>query len=81
MHIFYWIGIHGFWREYKNTFDIMNRIEGVHVDQVLGDFSPSVLWSKNGKVAVAPVLLEDEDNVYFYKYLVVSGELKKAKDH
>lgn len=62
MHIFYWIGIHGFWREYKNTFDIMNRIEGVHVDQVLGDFSPSVLWSKNGKVAVAPVLLEDEDN-------------------
>mmetsp|Transcript_12713 Transcript_12713/g.31022 ORF Transcript_12713/g.31022 Transcript_12713/m.31022 type:complete len:683 (+) Transcript_12713:170-2218(+) len=53
-------GIHGFWREYRNTFDIMSDIEGVNVDDVLGDFSPSVLWSKNGKVAVAPVLVEDE---------------------
>ncbi len=58
-------GIHGFWREYKNTFDIMNQIEGVTVDEVLGDYTPSVLFSKNGKVAVAPVLVEDngsEDN-------------------
>jgi len=54
-------GIHGFWREYRNTFDIMEGIEGVSVDEVLGDFSPSVLYSKNGKVAVAPVLLEDEE--------------------
>mmetsp|Transcript_9078 Transcript_9078/g.20516 ORF Transcript_9078/g.20516 Transcript_9078/m.20516 type:complete len:664 (-) Transcript_9078:56-2047(-) len=53
-------GIHGFWREYRNTFDIMSDIEGVNVDEVLGDFTPSVLWSKNGKVAVAPVLLEEE---------------------
>ncbi len=43
-------GIHGFWREYRNTFDIMNAIKGVDVDEVLGDFSPSVLRSKNGKV-------------------------------
>ena len=54
-------GIHGFWREYRNTFDIMNTIEGVDVNEVLGDFSPSVLWSKNGKVATAPVLLKDEN--------------------
>ena len=54
-------GIHGFWREYRNTFDIMNAIEGVDVDEVLGDFSPSVLRSKNGKVAVAPVLLKEDD--------------------
>ena len=55
-------GIHGFWREYRNTFDIASKIEGVELDEeVLGDYSPSVLWSKNGKVAVAPVLLEDKD--------------------
>jgi len=54
-------GIHGFWREYRNTFDIASKIEGVEIDGVLGEYSPSVLWSKNGKVAVAPVLLEDED--------------------
>lgn len=57
-------GIHGFWREYRNTFDIMNVIEGVDVDEVLGDFSPSVLWSKNGKVAVAPVLLKEDEGEY-----------------
>jgi uncharacterized protein with NAD-binding domain and iron-sulfur cluster len=55
-------GIHGFWREYKNTFDIMSSIDGVVVDEVLGDYSPSVLFSKNGKVAVAPVLVEEDDN-------------------
>lgn len=53
-------GIHGFWREYKNTFDIMESIDGVTVDEVLGDYTPSALFSKNGKVAVAPVLLEEE---------------------
>mmetsp|Transcript_21327 Transcript_21327/g.30541 ORF Transcript_21327/g.30541 Transcript_21327/m.30541 type:complete len:669 (+) Transcript_21327:165-2171(+) len=53
-------GIHGFWREYKNTFDIMNQIEGVAVDEVLGEYTPSVLFSKNGKVAVAPVLVQDD---------------------
>ena len=55
-------GIHGFWREYKNTFAIMSQIDGVVVDEVLGDYSPSVLFSKNGKVAVAPVLVEEDDN-------------------
>jgi len=49
-------GIHGFWREYRNTIQMMENIEGVDVDSVLGDFTPSVLFSKNGKVAVAPVL-------------------------
>ncbi|KAL7531162.1 hypothetical protein ACHAXR_003878 [Thalassiosira sp. AJA248-18] len=53
-------GIHGFWREHRNTFDIMEGIEGVTVDDALGEFTPSVLYSKSGKVAVAPVLLEDE---------------------
>ncbi len=53
-------GIHGFWREYRNTFNIMESIEGVDVDEVLGSFSPSVLYSKNGKVAVAPVLLDED---------------------
>ena len=51
-------GIHGFWREYRNTFDIMEAIENVNVDDVLGNYSPSVLFSKNGKVAVAPALRE-----------------------
>jgi uncharacterized protein with NAD-binding domain and iron-sulfur cluster len=54
-------GIHGFWREYKNTFDIMSSIDGVVIDEVLGAYTPSVLFSKNGKVAVAPVLVEEED--------------------
>lgn len=52
-------GIHGFWREYRNTFAVMEDIEGVDVDVVLGEYTPSVLYSKNGKVAVAPVLLNE----------------------
>lgn len=55
-------GIHGFWREYKNTFDIMEQIEGVDIDDVLGDYTPSVLFSESGKVAVAPVLGSDGDS-------------------
>jgi uncharacterized protein with NAD-binding domain and iron-sulfur cluster len=40
-------------------------IENVEVEKVLGKFSPSVLRSKNGKVAVASVLLkENEDGGY-----------------
>jgi uncharacterized protein with NAD-binding domain and iron-sulfur cluster len=57
-------GIHGFWREYRNTFDVMNAIEGVNFDEVLGDFSPSVLRSKNGKVAMAPVFLKEDEGGY-----------------
>ena len=56
-------GIHGFWREYRNTFDIMESIEGVNVDDVLSDYTPSVLFSKNGRVALAPVLGRDDGDV------------------
>lgn len=68
-------GIHGFWREYKNTFDIMERIDGVAVDEVLGDYTPSVLFSKNGKVAVAPVLLEEEKDDSISRDSVVNMKL------
>lgn len=54
-------GIHGFWREYRNTFKIMQDIQGVEIDEVLSDYTPSVLFSKNGKVAVAPVLGKEEN--------------------
>ena len=54
-------GIHGFWREYRNTFSVMEDIAGVDVDTVLGQYTPSVLYSKNGKVAVAPVLLDENE--------------------
>ena len=37
-------GIHGFWREYRNTFDAIEKI-GLRVDDVLSDYSPSVLWT------------------------------------
>ena len=59
-------GIHGFWREYRNTFSIMQDIQGVNVNSVLGDFTPSVLFSKNGRVALAPVLgsNDDDDDAY-----------------
>ena len=43
-------GIHGFWREYRNTFDAIEKI-GLRVDDVLSDYSPSVLYSRRGKVA------------------------------
>ena len=55
-------GIHGFWREYKNTFSVMAGINGLNIDEVLGDYTPSVLYSKNGKVAVAPVLYDEDGN-------------------
>jgi len=48
-------GIHGFWREYRNTFAAMESI-GLSVDDVLTPFTPSVLVSQSGKVATAPVL-------------------------
>ncbi|GMH58695.1 hypothetical protein TrRE_jg13525, partial [Triparma retinervis] len=49
-------GIHGFWREYRNTFRVMRDEIGLDLDDVLSDFTPSVLFSKNGRVATAPVL-------------------------
>jgi len=51
-------GIHGFWREYKNTFSVLERL-GLDADKILSPFSPSILHSKNGQVAVAPVLKND----------------------
>jgi len=56
-------GIHGFWREYRNTFDMMdNMIEGVEIDNVLGDYTPCALFSKSGKVALAPVLGNNDND-------------------
>lgn len=53
-------GIHGFWREYKNTFRVLESL-GIQADEVLTPFTPSVLVSKAGKVATAPVLATDDD--------------------
>ena len=51
-------GIHGFWREYANTFQILDEL-GLDRDRVLTPYTPSVLFSKTGKVATAPVLATD----------------------
>ena len=48
-------GIHGFWREYLNTFDMIDKL-GLDRDEILTPYVPSALVSKNGPVAVAPVL-------------------------
>ena len=49
-------GIHGFWREYLNTFQVIDSL-GLDRDEVLGPYSPSVLFAaSSGKVATAPVL-------------------------
>ncbi len=53
-------GLHGFWREYRNTFAAIERI-GLSLDDVLTPFTPSILVSKSGRVALAPVL-GDEDS-------------------
>lgn len=50
-------GVHGFWREYRNTFAIMESI-GLDLDDVLTPYTPSILVSEAGRVAVAPVLGE-----------------------
>jgi uncharacterized protein with NAD-binding domain and iron-sulfur cluster len=50
-------GIHGFWREYQNTFKVIDQL-GLDRDEILTPFTPSVLVSKNGKVATAPVLAD-----------------------
>mmetsp|Transcript_15289 Transcript_15289/g.34162 ORF Transcript_15289/g.34162 Transcript_15289/m.34162 type:complete len:686 (+) Transcript_15289:77-2134(+) len=53
-------GVHGFWKEYRNTFAAMERI-GLNLSDVLGPYSPSVLISKSGRVALAPVLGKEEE--------------------
>ena len=50
-------GIHGFWREYRNTFQAIDDI-GLSMEDILTDYLPSLLISKNGRVALAPVLGE-----------------------
>ena len=51
-------GLHGFWREYSNTFATIQRI-GLDLDDVLTPFTPSILVSRSGRVALSPVLGED----------------------
>jgi uncharacterized protein with NAD-binding domain and iron-sulfur cluster len=48
-------GLHGFWREYKNTFATIERI-GLTLDEVLTPYTASILVSQSGRVALAPVL-------------------------
>ena len=55
-------GLHGFWREYRNTLAAIDRIEGVEVDNVLTPFTPSILVAESGRVATAPVLGSSEDS-------------------
>lgn len=50
-------GVHGFWREYRNAYAMMRRI-GLDEDEVLTPYTPSVLISESGRVALAPVLGE-----------------------
>ena len=52
-------GIHGFWREYRNTFATIEEI-GLDLDDVLTPYTPSVLISQSGRVAIAPVLGGEE---------------------
>ena len=52
-------GLHGFWRDYANTFRAIERL-GLELDNVLTAYTPSMLVSESGKVAVAPVLGQDE---------------------
>jgi uncharacterized protein with NAD-binding domain and iron-sulfur cluster len=67
-------GLHGFWREYRNTFATIQRILDQNdspspnttttttLDRILTPYTPSVLYSANGRVALAPVLGNDDDN-------------------
>ena len=52
-------GLHGFWREYQNTFATIERI-GLDLDDVLTPFTPSILVSQSGRVALSPVLGEND---------------------
>ena len=55
-------GLHGFWREYLNTFATMERI-GLNLDDVLTPFTPSILVSQSGRVALSPVLGEQNGQI------------------
>ena len=50
-------GIHGFWRDYNNVYDAMIHCIGIsNLNDVLTPYTPSILVSERGRVAVAPVL-------------------------
>ena len=53
-------GIHGFWREYRNTFAVLDRL-GLDRDEVLTPYTPSVLVSDSGRVALANPMVADDD--------------------
>ena len=70
-------GLHGFWREYRNTFRTIERIcestnhrhnnthTTVSMDDILTPYTPSVLYSRqSGRVAYAPVMIDEmmDDN-------------------
>lgn len=56
-------GLHGFWRDYRNTFAAIERIDAIKddMDAILTPYTPSMLVSESGKVAVAPVLGQNGD--------------------
>jgi uncharacterized protein with NAD-binding domain and iron-sulfur cluster len=54
-------GLHGFWREYTNTFAAIERI-GLDLDDILTPYTPSVLVSQSGRVALAPVMGENDQS-------------------
>ena len=56
-------GIHGVWREYRNTFGVMENSIGLNLDEILTPYTPSALYSKSGKVAVAPVMNSDDEEI------------------
>lgn len=54
-------GIHGFWRDYANVYDAIENRIGLDLDDVLTPYTPSILVSQEGRVAVAPVLGRNDD--------------------
>ncbi len=53
-------GLHGFWREYRNTIATLERIRVM--PGALTEFTPSILVSQHGRVALAPVLANETLN-------------------
>jgi NADPH-dependent 2,4-dienoyl-CoA reductase/sulfur reductase-like enzyme len=52
-------GIHGFWREYRNTFAVLERL-GLEVNEVLTPYILYILvFGESGRVPLAPVLGEE----------------------
>eukprot|EP00957_Ditylum_brightwellii_P210793 15365405-Ditylum_brightwellii.AAC.1 len=64
-------GLAGGWRtpSGRPVEAVLERLEGVEIDDILTPYNPSVLYSKSGRVALAPVLAE--------KKAGKNGEVKK----